>query len=137
LLLATQRQRLPEALELWRENLKRSPDYLPSRLSLAEASPDPNESIAEYRTVLKDRPEYLAARIALADLLVKTGDADGALRELQEPLKQSPKSAAIFERIGDVESGRNRTAEARAAYESAIQNAPDANTAKKIRKKAK
>src|SRR6185436_9292650 len=124
LLLADQKQRLPEALDLWRENLKRSPDYLPSRLSLAGALPDPKEAIAEYRAVLKDRPEYLAARLALADLLQKTGDADGAIEELQQALKQNQKSAAVLERIGDVEAGRNRNAEARAAYESAIQNAP-------------
>ena len=137
LLLSAEKQRLPEALDLWRENLKRSPDYLPSRLSLAGALPDAKDAIAEYRTVLKDRPEYLAARLALADLLLKTGDADGAFEELQEALKQNPKSAAIFERIGDVEASRNHAAEARAAYESAIQNAPDSNTAKRIRKKVK
>jgi tetratricopeptide (TPR) repeat protein len=133
LLLSAQKQPLPEALDLWSENLKRSPDYLPSRLRLSGALPDPKEAIAEYRAVRKDRPEYLAARLSLADLLQKTGDVGAAPDELQ----QDPKSSAIYERIGDVEASRNHSAEARAAYESALKNAPDSNTAKRIRKKTK
>ena len=43
----------------------------------------------------------------------------------------------IYERIGDVEASRNRSAEARAAYELALKNAPDSNTARRIRKKTK
>ncbi|HTM52032.1 MAG TPA: tetratricopeptide repeat protein [Bryobacteraceae bacterium] len=136
LLLAAQKQRLPEALGLWRENLTRAPDYLPSRLSLAEALPDPKEAIAEYRVVLKDRPEYLAARLALADLMQKTGDSGSALAELQEGLK-TQKSSAIYERIGDIEAGQNHASEARAAYQSALENAPDANAVKRLRKKIK
>ena len=131
-----QKQRLPEALGLWRENLTRAPDYLPSRLSLAEALPDPKEAIAEYRVVLKDRPEYLAARLALADLMQKTGDSGSALAELQEGLK-TQKSSAIYERIGDIEAGQNHASEARAAYQSALESAPDANAVKRLRKKIK
>jgi tetratricopeptide (TPR) repeat protein len=137
LLLSGQKQRAPEAIDLWRENLKRAPDYLPSRLSLAGALPDPKEAIVEYRAALQVRPEYLAARLALAGLLEKTGDAESALQELRQALKQDQKSAAIFEQIGDLEAARKHDAEARAAYESALQNAPDSQTGKRIRKKMK
>ncbi len=75
--------------------------------------------------------------MALAGLLEKTGDAGSAVEELRQALKQEQKNAAIYERIGDLEAGRNHNAEARAAYESAIQNAPDSQTAKRIRKKLK
>src|SRR5262249_24319753 len=135
-LLAGQKQRLPEAIDLWRENLKRTPDYLPSRLSLAGALPEPKEAIVEYRAALATRPEYLAARMALADLLQKTGDADSAVQELREVLKKDEKNAAVYERIGDIEAARNRPAEARAAYELALRNA-DSQTARRIRKKMK
>src|SRR5439155_5876288 len=134
LLLAGQKQRLPEAIGLWRENLTRTPDYLPSRLSLAGALPDPKEAIVEYRAALAVRPEYLAARLALADLLQRTGDAGSALQELRQALKQDQRNAAIYERIGDIEAGQNHSAEARAAYESALRNA-DSQAAKRIRKK--
>ena len=137
LLLSEQKQRQPEAIALWRENLRQAPDYLPSRLSLAAALPDPKEAIVEYRAALAERPEYLAARLALAGLLEKTGDAGGALEELRLALKQEQKNAAIYERIGDLEAGRNHPAEAREAYEQAVQNAPDSQAAKRIRKKLK
>src|SRR5262249_44601729 len=136
LLLAGQKQRLPEAIDLWRENLKRTPDYLPSRLSLAGALTEPKEAMVEYRAALAVRPEYLAARLALADLLQKTGDGDSAVQELREALKQDERNPAIYERIGDIEAARNRPAEARAAYESALRNA-DSETSKRIRKKMK
>jgi tetratricopeptide (TPR) repeat protein len=135
LLLADQKQRLPEAIDLWRENLRRAPDYLPSRLSLAGALSDPKEAAQEYRAALKERPEYLAARLALAEVLLKSGDTESALGELQAAAKQNPKSSAVYEKIGDLEAGRNRRAEADAAYETALQNAPDSGAAKRLRKK--
>src|SRR5262249_48822953 len=106
-------------------------------LSLAGALTDPKEAITEYRAALAIRPEYLAARLALAGLLEKTGDADSAVGELRQALQRDPKNAGIYERIGDLEAGRNRAAEARAAYESALQSGPDSQTAKRIRKKMK
>ena len=135
LLLSGEKERLPEALDLWRENLKRSPDYLPSRLSLAAALPKPEDAIAQYRAVLASKPEYLAARLALAGLQQKTGDTAGALEQLAEARRLDPKNSEIFERTGDLESGRNRQAEARAAYQSALQYAPDSETRKRLRKK--
>jgi tetratricopeptide (TPR) repeat protein len=137
LLLAEKKERLPEAIDLWRDNLKRSPDSLPSRLSLAAALPDAKEAIAEYRTILAAKPDYLAARLALAGLLQKTGDAAGALEQFREAQKSSPKNASIYEQIGDIEAGQNHAAEARAAYESALENAPDSQTRKLIKKKLK
>jgi tetratricopeptide (TPR) repeat protein len=138
-LLATEPNRRAESFELFRENLRRSPDYLPSRLGLAQAQADAGETpgaIAEYRRVLAIKPGYLGARTALAGLLVKSGDADGALVELREALKSDPENAAIFEQIGDIAASRNR-AEAVEAYRSAIKNAPDRGTKKRIEMKLK
>ena len=59
------------------------------------------------------------------------------LKKFTSMSPQEQKNAAIYERIGDLEAGRNHSVEARAAYESAIQNAPDSQTAKRIRKKLK
>ena len=120
---------------MWRENLKRSPDYLPSRLSLAAALQDPKDSIEQYRIVLQAKPEYLAARLALASQLQKTGDSAAALGQLREAQKLDQKNPAIFEQIGDLETAQNHKAEATAAYESALQNAPDSQTKKRIKKK--
>ena len=105
LLLSQEKDHLPEAIALWRENLKRKPDDLASRLSLAEALPDPKDAIEEYRAVLAARPDYVAAQ------------------------------RALDERTGDLETSLNHPAEARAAYEKALKSAPDPQTAKRIRKK--
>jgi tetratricopeptide (TPR) repeat protein len=131
LLLSGQKQRLPEAIELWRDNLKREPNYLPSRLSLAAALPDSNQAIAEYRAILGLRPDYLAARLALAGLL----EGPAAVQELREALKTDDKNAAIYERIGDLEARANHAVESRAAYDAALERATDAETRKRIRKK--
>ena len=65
---------------IWAE---RSPDYLPSRLSLAEMLTDRPAAIEEYRQVLRLRPNYIAARIALARLLADNRQPDDAIQELR------------------------------------------------------
>ncbi|MEO7651835.1 MAG: tetratricopeptide repeat protein, partial [Bryobacteraceae bacterium] len=137
LLLAENKDRAPEAVTLWRENLKQSPEFLPSRLSLAAALPDPKEAIAEYRGILAMRGDYVAARLALATLLEKTGDKPAALLELREAAKVESRSSTIQERIGDLEQASGHSAEAKAAYEAAIEQAPDSQAKKRLRRKLK
>jgi len=140
LLLAGEKSRQQEAFTLWRENLSQSPDYLPSRLSLAETlaeSGDNAGAIQEYRRVLAAKPAYTAARLALAGLLAKTGDSEQALQELREVSKQETQNPAVFEQIGDLEAGRQHPADAKAAYQSALQFAPDRAARKRIGNKLK
>jgi tetratricopeptide (TPR) repeat protein len=140
LLLADQQGRGPEAIQLWRQNLTQAPDYLPSRLSLAGAlagGGDNAQALEEYRKVLEAKPEYVAARIALADLLAKTGDRDGALDQLRQVTKQDSQDPDLFERIGDLEAARQHPAEARAAYQSALNLKPERAERKRIENKLK
>jgi tetratricopeptide (TPR) repeat protein len=140
LLLASDKNRRSEATELWRENLRQSPEYLPSRLSLAETladSGDPAGAVEQYRQVLAAKPGYAGARIALADLLAKSGDTDGAIRELREASKNDPQNAALLEQIGDIESDRGHPVEARAAYSSALSATSDRAARKRINEKLK
>ncbi|HEV2688361.1 MAG TPA: tetratricopeptide repeat protein, partial [Bryobacteraceae bacterium] len=139
-LLATDKNRQQEAIDLWRENLRQSPDYLPSRLSLAGTLADRGDNAAaieEYRKVLASKPGYVAARLALAGLLAKTGDAEGALGELREVSKTDSQNFAIFEQIGDLEAGRQHSADAKTAYQSALGLAPDRAARKRIGNKLK
>ncbi len=125
---------------MWRANLSQSPDYLPSRLSLAETLADRGDNagaIEEYRKVLAAKPGYVAARRALADLLAKTGDADNALEQLLGLSKQDQQNGDIFEQIGDLEVGRRRAAEATAAYQSALKLASGRAARKRINNKLK
>jgi tetratricopeptide (TPR) repeat protein len=140
LLLVSEKNRQSEAIDLWRENLRQSPDYLPSRLSLAETlsqTGDTTGAIDQYRQVLMLKPDYVAAQLALAGLLNKGGDAEGALNELRTASTADPQNAAIFEQIGDIEAARGRTAEARAAYQSALGVKPEKTVEKRINGKLK
>jgi tetratricopeptide (TPR) repeat protein len=138
LLLADQKGREKEAIDLWRENLRQSPDYLPSRLSLAgelEAQGENGAAVEEYRKVLEAKPDYVAARIALADVLAKTNDRDGALEQLHEVTKRDTMDPALFERIGDLEAARQHPAEARAAYQAALDLKPERGLRKRVEAK--
>lgn len=138
LLLDDEKGREKEAIDLWRENLRLSPDYLPSRLSLAgalAAQGDNAGAAVEYRKVLEAKPEYVGARIALADALMKTNKTDSALDQLRQVVKQDTRDAALFERIGDLEAAHQQTAEARAAYQSALALKPERGLRKRIETK--
>jgi tetratricopeptide (TPR) repeat protein len=140
LLLADDKSREKEALDLWRENLHQSPDYLPSRLSLAgalAAQGDNPGAVEEYRKVLEAKPDYVAARIALADVLALTGDRDGALDQLHQVTAKDSRDPAIFERIGDLEAARQHPADARAAYQSALDLKPPRPIRKSVENKLK
>ncbi len=140
LLLADEKGREKEAIDLWHENLRQSPDYLPSRLSLAgalAAQGDNAGALEEYRKVLEAKPEYVAARIALADVLIKTNDSDGALDQLHQVTRQDSRDPALFERIGDLEAARKHSADARMAYQSALNLKPERAVRKRIENKLK
>jgi len=140
LLLLDEKGREKEAIDLLRENLRQSPDYLPSRLSLAGALAEQGDNPAaaeEYRKVLQSKPEYVAARIALADVLTKTNDRDGALEQLRQVTKQDSQDPALFERIGDLEAARQHSAEARMAYQSALDLKPPRSVRKSVENKLK
>ena len=139
LLLADQKGREKEAIDLWRENLQQSPDYLPSRLSLAGALAAQGDNAAaaeEYRKVLEAKPDYVAARIALADVLGE-----------DQRSRRRARSAAPGDQAGFAGSGAIRThreiwkrrgttaAEARTAYQSALDLKPERTLRKRIENK--
>ena len=142
LLLADQKGREKEAIDLWRDNLRQSlaatgEDYLPSRLSLAEAlaaQGDGAQAVEEYRKVLDAKPDYVAARIALADVLAKTNDRDGALQQLRQVTEDS-RDPALFEHIGDLEATLQHSAEARKSFQSALDLKPERALRKRIENK--
>jgi tetratricopeptide (TPR) repeat protein len=138
LLLGAQKARQQEAINLFRENLRLDPSYIASRLSLAEllaGRGDNAPAIDEYRQVVEEKPDYVAARIALADLFAKTGDSEQALGELRAAAQRDPQDVGILERIGDLEAGRGHTAEARMAYQSAVNLSSDRGSRKRIGRK--
>lgn len=139
LLLASDKNRQNEAITLWRENLRESPGFTASQLSLAEtlaANKDYAGAIEQYRAVVQDKPKYVAAHLALARLLILTSDTS-AEAELRIAAAAESQNFEIFELTGDFEAGRKNTAAAKAAYEKAAQLAPDRNAKKRIANKLK
>ncbi len=137
-LLAAQPARAAEAIDLWRQNLRQSPEHLPSRLSLAralDAAGMLDESAAEYRALLKQQPGYVAGYLALAEVLVKSKQISAALTELGTALRVQPDSAVAWERTGDLLAQTGKKAEAREAFEKAQRLAPDGAARKRLRKK--
>lgn len=140
ILLAAKPDSYPAAIRLWRENLRESPDYVPSRISFAEALAHHGETqsaIEQYETVIAAKPDYVAARLALAQLLVQKGDNVRAIEQLREALKREPRRSQTYELIGDIERASGRTSEAQAAYEFASRYASDSAAKKSLRKKLK
>jgi protein O-mannosyl-transferase len=139
ILLAGEKNRQQEAIDLWKENLQQSPDYLASRLSLAQFLAERGDNAAaidQYRQVIDSKPAYVAAHGALAGLLAKS-DPEGAVKQYQTAAQSDPRNPDWQERIGDVQGASNHPAEAKAAYTAALTLTKDRAARKRIENKAK
>jgi tetratricopeptide (TPR) repeat protein len=138
LLLAPNPERRGEALELWKANLADAPDYLPSRLAMAESLAGAGkkaEALEQYRAVVTQKPDYVAARVAMADVLAGNGDPAAALEQLREASRRQPGNSALWERIGDIEHQRGQDTEALAAWRAALERVSDSGERKRLGKK--
>ena len=138
ILLSTIKTRQTEAITLWQQNLQANPDYMASRIGLAELLAERGDSagaIEQYRVIVKALPEYTAARTALAELLIKSNQAQAGLDELRAISRLDDQNAAIWERIGDVEKSLNHAAEARDAYTTALKLESEKSDQKRVRTK--
>jgi len=140
LLLSKEPARMAEALDLWRRNVAEAPNFLPSRLSLAETlarQGQTAEAVQEYQEIVHLRSDYVSARLSLAQLYIRLGQNDDAIAELRAALALKPGSAAILEELGDVERSLGHEEDARAAYMAAVQASRDSRERKRIRQKLK
>jgi tetratricopeptide (TPR) repeat protein len=137
-LLSSNKDRQPEAIELWKQNLTASADYLPSRLALAELlakRDDAAGAIDQYRIVIAQTPDYLGARVALAAQLIKAKQPEAALEQLRIAVKVQDKNPQLWEQIGDAEKALNHTAESRDAYAAALKLETENADRKRLRTK--
>jgi tetratricopeptide (TPR) repeat protein len=137
-LLATNKDRQTEAIALWQQNLQTNPDYLDSRISLAQLlsqRADNTGAIEQYRLIVNAKPEYVAARTALAELLIKTNQTQAGLDELRATSRLDAQNSVVWERIGDVEKSLNHAAEARDAYATALKLESGKTDQKRVRTK--
>jgi tetratricopeptide (TPR) repeat protein len=138
LLLAGIKGREKDAIAEWQFNINANPDFLASRLSLAELlakTGDTAGAIGQYAYVVRTKPQYIAARLALAELYLKANQPDMALGQLQEAAKQDTQNASIQEEIGDAEKALNHPDAARDAYAAALKLQVEKGDRKRIRAK--
>lgn len=139
LLLSTERKRLPEAVELWKENVRLAPDFLASRISLAatlandDRSPD---AIAELQTVLASQPDLLSARLALALLYQKAGKMVESMEHLRYVLQHNATPDA-WEQMGDALRSIGKLQEARESYRESLRMSTDRKVKKRIEQKVR
>ncbi len=138
LLLSGIKDRDAEAIPLWKQNLAEKPDFLPSRLALAELlgkRGDAAGAIAEYRMVIAARPEYIGARIALAAQFLKANQPEAGLEQLQAALKVESGNASLWEQAGDAHRALKQSDQSRTAYTEALKLEEDKAARKRIRAK--
>ena len=138
ILLSGLKDRQQEAIDLWKLNLSTQPDFLASRLSLAEYYARKGEStlaIEEYVKVVAAKPEYVAARVALAGQYAKGQQWEAVLEQLRQAVKSDSQNASLFEQIGDAEKAGNNPTAAKEAYSNAMQLELEKSERNRIRKK--
>jgi tetratricopeptide (TPR) repeat protein len=135
-LLADQPSRRADAVTLLRENIQRDPSFLASHLALAETLQGA-EAIQEYRQVLTLAPNYTAARLALAKLLLVANDPAGAADQAQQALQANRENFAAYEALGDARAAQQLGADARTAYQAALDLKPERADRKRLESKLK
>jgi tetratricopeptide (TPR) repeat protein len=132
-----------QAIPHWRENLRRDPAFVPSRLSLAGAHLRKRGFAAaaaayrEARAILAARSLHLAPATALdfANALYCAGDPAGALQQVRDALKRSPSSPQAHEIAGDLLARSGRLQDARDAYRAALPLAHHRRARKRLQRK--
>lgn len=138
LLLAGLKGRQNEAVALWRQNIAAQPDYIASRLSLADLldkTGDTAGAIGQYQYIVGLKPEYVAARKALAGLYIKSNQTDLALVQLREAAKTETRNPSLWEQIGDAEKSLGHADAAKEAYGTALKLQIESGVRKRIRAK--
>lgn len=77
-----------------------------------------------FRTSLGRNPSYSDAYLGVADCLKATGDLQGAILNLEQGVKKLPKEYRLRLEVGRAYFEAGRFADARAAYETIISEAP-------------
>jgi tetratricopeptide (TPR) repeat protein len=111
------------ARDLFTQALREDPDYSEAAYNLGVANQllrDDAASAAAYRQAIDLDPTYTQARLEYADILISTGDPDGAIRQLTEALRFEPANDEIHARLAGAYWGRSAWNECVAAAGQAL-----------------
>ncbi len=87
-----------------------------------------DEAMEAFGRALQIDPTYGRASFSLARLLNLRGDAKGALQNAQQAVRGDPRLVEAWLLVGDIQRRNRNTAEALAAYSSAVRVAPSTST---------
>jgi len=139
LLFWASKDRKSQALIAWRENIQAHPDFIASRVSLAEALQADGkfeEALAAYREIVARKPDYAGAHLAIARLLVSSNKPTEALVELEKVRAAAgADNAEVLELMGDVAKAQGKAEEAKSYYRQAEKLATDRETRKRLSRK--
>lgn len=114
-------------------NLSPKEPYPPFRLAEAQLSAGQRKAaMASLRHSLELQPNFLASQRALAAIMLRSGDAAGALKLARTIQSQRPKEDIGFLLEGDIESSRKNWAGAGAAYRNALDRRASGEVASKL-----
>jgi tetratricopeptide (TPR) repeat protein len=123
---------LDDALPLWRQAVKRAPDYVPARLRLGDTLLKTNqnaEAAKVYAAVLEREPRNPYALLGLARIDVDAGRWDAARERLEVVVQQSNYGIGydllptVYEHLG--EAARAEAIRARGKASGAFYDVPD------------
>jgi tetratricopeptide (TPR) repeat protein len=116
-----------DAVRLFDKALTLDPNYIPARMSLAEALADDgknDQAAGEYRKVLRLDPEQVDAHCNLACALAAQGKTAEAMTELQQALRLSPSDASAHCNLGNLLMDQGKLDEAASEYRAALRSKP-------------
>ena len=105
-------------------------DALLLTAGLLEALEQYDLAIAEYRDVSDQNPAYHAAELGRADALRRSGEVNQAIEVLEQLAKTHGQLAVVHSTLGDVLRREERYEEAIAAYDRAVERAPESRRAR-------
>ena len=103
--------------------LELAPKYVLAQLlvaEIAEAEQRLPEALTVYRSIDRSSPFGWSAQLRAAEVLDQLDRTDEAVSELKRMAAERPDSAQALIELGDISRGRNRFADAVAAYDGAV-----------------
>jgi cytochrome c-type biogenesis protein CcmH/NrfG len=118
------------------DQLKANPNSVPILVQIGDVYKSTHqfrEAANYYQKSLEIDPKNVAVRTDMASCIFYSGDADGALAQLEQSLKYDPKDANTLFNIGMIKwRGKNDAKGALLAWQELLAKNPDLDTQKKM-----
>jgi tetratricopeptide (TPR) repeat protein len=123
-----QANRIPEAMDLFKQSLRISPDNAEAYYNLGNAlfqTGRTSQAIAQYEQALRIIPNFAKAHNNLGNTLLQTGRTSEAINQYKQALRIKPDFADAHNNLGTALVQTGRTSEAIDQYEQALRIKPN------------